>query len=656
MGGSSDRSILTEMAVLMYCFSILFSLDVAGELAPDFDLEVDTTYVTLNESTGNRDFLSVILTSHCAHILHLETRVDGNGYKVDPNESTIILESHGNATIGMIVETTSRSPYDMRTIEITSQIVRVDGVAVEDGKERHASVVVHRVRDRRVSVYDEQQVAVRGTATYGTIQIEDRANCMELISLHFDFEGEIQIYPGVDWKLMEFSGEDIHYPYIVVVPENVTGDHWMVPFSVWSETNSSKLANATLEVKLGSEPWENGPGKQSDPAFLITTSIGFFILFMILHFLSSIHPHRLSRQFSAVFRNRHVVIVFLILLVANGANISLSRSAGAQTEPDVKTEHISTVPMDSSPFSPDSVSIGAMTFTITSNESYECVVRVLIDIDLFHIGHTWEHRVPAFGVVNFTVNVGVPKWSSYQVRNGIINSRIIEIEGAEADGWEHNSGFLIYTTPFGLPTIEPEDHIMLFRERGSRIISLEVGNQGNSYDSMTLVLDDANEIREQGFNLTFPHKSRDLDSGEIEPMNFTIGSPREMDQEFQVLRMYVFSDVDHDVRSRCTIVIAQSDGREKDSEGDPLYDLLPWILMITTVALVVIVRMFGRHGKRSDVPLSLSEELSPQRSSQIFPPGDTSQALEEVQQQPDFLSFRPPSSSSPPPPPDDESI
>jgi len=393
------RIILLATIILIMNVNITTN-DSSGEVTADFDLDVDRTVVHLYEESGNMGSFTVEVTNRCIHVLTIQVRCDTPGITVSPQVSIVTVNSGASVDIGIVLARSLGSPAQITPALVNARITRVNGVAVDDGKERNAKIIVLTHRTQELAAEAEDVNAGKGETTSSSIVIHNMGNSEDYFSLEFMGSNGVQGYPAVDHIQVPY-GESMEYPIYITVPEKTSKGDYSLDYSVRSLVDENVSVTGFIRVIVGDGGSSSNEAGSFDGWFYFSLSIFSLVSFLFLaHLLRGIRDVHGNTNIP-----RSITILLCSMLVLMSCVPLASMDSEAQFTPDFTvTVTNPSIQLDPSPLTSDEMVIGGTDVQLTSNSANELVVRVEVDVPHVSTGFVKEHRLVQGAIESFHVS------------------------------------------------------------------------------------------------------------------------------------------------------------------------------------------------------------------------------------------------------------
>ena len=277
-----ERNLPFVLAVILFIGmgSVQFTGEASGVVVPDYDIFTSRTIVMIDEETGISTF-QITLESHCTHTITVEVTNSCAGIQVSPMTSTITLGPGASSTINVAVAVMHGTPHRIQSLIIHAQVVRVDGVAITEGKERNAQVVVVIPRHQSISAPGENLTMDRGEVSLQYITVENTGNACDYVYLEFDGHDTISAWSASEFLQIPYA-ESGEYPVIIAVPKDAEDGKYSLDYTMTSKVNENVSVNGTCVVAVGVD--ENQENKSSPSSGFLMLGGGFLVFFLAKYF------------------------------------------------------------------------------------------------------------------------------------------------------------------------------------------------------------------------------------------------------------------------------------------------------------------------------------------------------------------------------------
>jgi len=541
-----------------------------AEVTQDYDIHLDTTLIHLFYEHGNVAPVTLILENQCAHQLTLTITSGSTHLMISPALTTIILPPGTGSTREMKISVLLPFEGTAGTYQlmITTKVTRVDGAFIENGRERHASVLalVHRYHMVDVETGYVQVPSV-GAVTR-TILLNNTGNDRDYFSLEFTSTDDIMCYPAVDY-LEIGKGEIGEYPIILVLGKGTPEGETTIELKIRSLCDDNSIFNRILTIFIDEEI------KEKDTTHSILSSsliiMGIILLTILFSLLSRpIWRSRIMKFIRSPFHS----YCFLLIITGSMLLLPISTSTQAQPVPESSITIDGSMNLDASPFTPDEASVEMLTVTISSDEPDEQVVVIVFDSPNVQFGHVREHRIPANGQRSFTLRAGVSKGSRNIKTVGNLFIRTIEREGvAVNDGSGNQTGFFISLKPYSHPMITTEYSILQTNLGRPLTLEIELTNRGNAMDLYHIDVDNREELEGVGITVSNAIVTKNLEPNQTSHPIFFLNVPSNLPEKYILIRFVAHGEMDSPENGGrgCTLLLVDGDDGKEDT-GFPVIE------------------------------------------------------------------------------------
>jgi len=199
--------------------------------------------------------------------------------------------------------------------------------------------------------------------------------------------------------------------------------------------------------------------------------------------------------------------------------------------------------------SPAGTGLGTTSVQVTSSSIHVITVQVRVDVAGFVVSPQVSDVTLASGAsVDIGIVIGSNLRSPYQIKNGIVNGRVTRIDGIAVDaGYEQNTGLLVQSRPYGKVILSSDKPFQKVSPGKEYPFKVKVQNNGNSPDSFTVELTNAEKLQDKGFSITLSTtKTADIDQSGVQTVTIQVQTPREFGwkNDYYNLEIRAISDVD----------------------------------------------------------------------------------------------------------------
>ena len=579
------------VAVLFILTGILslLSVQTGAEALPDYDIDLNKTVVNISSVTGLGSF-NVIITSHCVHTITVHLSVSSEKPLLcTPAESDFTIAPGASTTTTITASAPYSAPSGVYEITILANITKADGLPVQNGKERHASLIAVMPRIHSLTGNTLTVSAEPGKAITAKITLNNTGNAPEWASLRFHNSTGVMGYAGVGYIRIP-AGGSADYPVLITVPKETKESTRSLEFDVVCLSNEERLTGGNIMVHIQVKK-SNSAGNPtlSGPAMLASTAFVLIAGFILVPGIRKTgwkraEPGQSGRgQPLPTLALPGILVALLILL-------SSAQGAGAQFNKRVEVSQ-SSVGINPSPLVEGGNTMTIEVTVYNDNTSMEQVIEASINAPGLATGYVKEHRVPAQGHTTFPVSFGANKEMSYGAVRAQILINTIERDGVPTGSVEENHVSVpstILIPSYSLPEAVPDSFVVKRADAGN--LSITIQNSGNAEDEIRLTVKNAEEVENRGVHFS----NTSINAGHINAggsahlkMEFTVFGE---DREFTVIRLTTNGTLVPETVGECTVVIA------KDSEhtGGSDSSFIPAPLIIP--ALLAALFVWRRRG------------------------------------------------------------
>lgn len=597
--------------VLLIIGILPFSGPAGAAVLPDYDIRIDSPLVHLHYLEGNSGSMILTLVNQCFHQLTISVTTEGDGLMTQPTETTIILPNGIGASRNLSIAAALpyESPAGTYEISILTRIIRLDGAFIENGKERHARVIVLAHRHHDVGIETDHLQAVKGTAVLGAVVLENLGNAPDYFSLETATAGEITFLPAVDFMRADL-GETIEYPVILIATNDAMDpSHHTIDVTVTSLCDKEFRMNRTIiiEVVDYADELETVMNRSGPGGMVWLSAVGLMMIFLwciVVVKRSDRSPRSVS-----------LVLFLSISMLTTILPVDLLAYANAQVVPEIEFTVEPVPELDISPLSPDEWSVGVFNMTFTDGEPEEHVIRCTVDAPGHIFGFVREHRVRSNGTITFSVTVAKRGDLVFSQSAGNVFIEIIERQGVSAMGTgSMQSGFFLTTTDYSLPTLS-FSRTIIDRAHGRQATpDIVLTNHGFRNDGIRLAVEDSITLEEQGYVLSaFPDRIY-LDRGEISSASCEVIFPKDLAPGITVMEVSATGESpgNNSAVGRATLVLLHGDDGGEDTElWYEHWQMIALPPLLIAIVLVVFVRRrrAAVHGNRSPSRSTTDKDL-----------------------------------------------
>lgn len=562
------------------------SNNVAGDIVPDYFLELEDTVVHLSPDNNYLDDFSLLVHNVCIHSLRIEVTISASGISVSPQFSTISLAPYMSDTIPVEVATTFGFPHSVNQITILSEVTHADGIPVSI-KERTAQVVAYVLPYQNVSAdVGTVQVSKGGAETF-EVRVTNEGNFVDYYRMWFYDNDWIYCTPSANVIRVE-PGETVGFPAVVLVSKDVPDSPEDLEYRIESLNDPSLRIDGVVPIEIteGGES-RNGISPAVSSGILIS---GLILLLFALRYLEPFHTRRrrilscskLHRSFqqgtvcglyplsrSTIQNSQHLrsfrTFGISFLLVMGMLFIPCVGNAQGQITPEIDVVTNGSITLD---VSPRGTSLGIASVTISTSSSVDSCVRVTIEAPGYTFGYVNEHLIPAFGSTTFFVGTVALKGSPYRVTAATVFAEVIEVAGIPFTGAsDAQAGFVLLVSPYSLPMVTMENGYTEIKKDKPVNVDISVQNGGNALDEFEFWTLNRHRLEDDGMNLSADPESILLNASERKTVSLTMTQVEDVEDEVFFLDLRVISLID-DEKAESTLLIIPMDVIQEE-ENDP---------------------------------------------------------------------------------------